>query len=122
VDVESKIQALKARLAENPKISAKEVGQELRELMSCGVRPQRLIDDVGFSTYTIYKIRKDAGICRPPRPLKKFHEVKLAPANNVTPVVSRSRSEITLKIVRVGGGLEIKGEHSEILALIKGIL
>jgi len=120
VDVESRIQALKLRVAENPKITTKEVEEEVRALMAFGVRCRRFSDEVGLSNYIIYKIRKDAGISRPPRPHKKFHEVKVKPEPSTESVAQAS--EITIKIIRERGGLKITGTRLDIAALVKGIL
>jgi hypothetical protein len=79
------MQALKTRVAENPKISVKEIEQEVRELMSLGVRCRRFSDEVGLSNYVIYKIRQAAGISRPPLPHKKFREVHVIPELRAEP-------------------------------------
>lgn len=121
MDIDSRIQALKARVADNPKIAVKEIEQEVRELMSLGVRCRRFSDEVGLSNYVIYKIRQAAGISRPPRPHKKFREVRVVPAlprESAAPVTL----EVSIKIIKEKSGLRITGEHSDVAALLKGIL
>jgi hypothetical protein len=121
VDIDSRIQALKIRVAENPKIPVNEIEQEVRELMSLGVRCRRFGDEVGLSNYVIYKIRKAAGISRPPRARKKFREVRVAPALQCEST-RPTALEVSVTIVKEKSGLRITGEHSEVAVLLKGIL
>jgi len=118
MNIETRLEALKARVVENPNIPTKEIEQEVRELMALGVRCRRFSDEVGLSQYIIYKIRKVAGLSRPPRPHNKFREVAVAvsPAADVTP------AGITIKIARVKGEVKITGSSSDIAAVLKGIL
>jgi len=80
-----------------------------------------LSDEVGLSNYVIYKIRKDAGISRPARPHKKFREVRVVPEmpRESTAAVT---IDVSIKITREKGGLKITGRHSEVAALLKGML
>jgi len=121
VDVEARVQALKLRVAGNPNIKAKDVEEEVRALMALGVRCRRFSDEVGLSNYVIYKIRKDAGIARPPRPHKKFREVKL----KAEPVPAESEPvtfNITIKLIQDDRSLEVTGECMDVAALVRGVL
>jgi len=120
MDIESRLQALKVRVVANPDISVKELEQEVRELMAAGVRCRRFSDEVGLSNYTIYKIRKLAGISRPPRPHKKFREIRVIPsAIENAPAMSAG---ITIKLIRVKGELKVTGSSADVAALLRGIL
>jgi len=121
VDIDSRIQTLKARVAANPRIPVKEIELEVRELMLLGVRCRRFRGEVGLSNYVIYKIRKDAGISRPTRAHKKFREVRVVsalPRESAAPVTV----DVSIKITREKGGLKITGRQPEVAALLKEIL
>jgi len=121
VDIESRVQALKTRVAENPKIPVSEIEQEVRELMLLGVRCRQFSDEVGLSNYVIYKIRKAAGISRPSRPHKKFREVRVVtgpPRELASPVTF----DVSVKITKEKGWLKIIGRQSEVAAILKEIL
>jgi hypothetical protein len=118
MSVDSRLQALKARVLENPNIPVKEVELEVRELMQLGVRCRRFTDDVGLSQYIVYKIRKAAGLSRLPRPHKKFREIAVAPL----PAAEVISAAISIKVSRAKGELKITGASSDVAALLKGIL
>lgn len=117
MDIESKLAALKIKFQANPKIPLKEIEPEVRALISLGVRCRRLRDEVGLGNYAIYKIRKQAGLTRRPRPHEKFREVNLIAAPPA-PV----RQEIIVSLWRDKGGIKMCIDRSEIAAILKAVL
>lgn len=120
MDIESRVTALKLKIQANPKVPLKEIEPEIRELISLGVQCRRLRDEVGVGNYAIYKLRKEAGLSRRPRPHAKLREVKVIDVQPKLP--AQLRQGFTVSLSRDNGGIKISGERSEILAILKGIL